>query len=172
MSKLQAVWIFVAVIGGLNAQTGGRAAGTPQFHSEQDERDIRSVLAEGFEKYWNSHQPAAAVTPDKCIDNAIFINTSGGWVMGREKFAEMISRLHGLGGPFHDHTRRHEVEELRFVRPDVALAVVKTFDIKRAGVPTTGEETRGLIVLTKEGGRWKVNALENTIIQATVNGQR
>jgi hypothetical protein len=172
MSKLQAVWIFVAVIGGLNAQTGGRAAGTPQFHSEQDERDIRSVLAEGFEKYWNSHQPDAAVTPDKCIDNAIFINTSGGWVMGRERFAEMISRLHGPGGPFHDHTRRHEIEELRFIRPDVALAVVKTFDIKRAGVPTTGEETRGLIVLTKEGGRWKVNALENTIIQATVNGQR
>jgi hypothetical protein len=64
------------------------------------------------------------------------------------------------------------VEELRFVRPDVALAVVKTFDIKRAGVPTAGEETRGLIVLSKEGGHWKVNALENTRIQTTVNGQR
>ena len=172
MSKLQAVCIFVAVIGGLNAQTSGRAAGTPQSHSERDERDIRSLLAEGFEKYWNSHQPAAAVTPDKCIDNAIFINTSGGWVMGREKFAEMISRLHGPGGPFHDHTRRHEVEELRFVRPDVALAVVKTFDIKRGGVPIAGEETRGLVILSKENGRWKVNALENTKIQAIVNGQR
>jgi len=172
MSKLLAVCIWVAVIGGLNAQTGGKPAGTLQSQSVRDERDIRSVLAEGFEKYWNSHQPAAAVTPDKCIDNAIFINTSGGWVMGREKFAEMISRLHGPGGPFHDHTRRHEVEELRFIRPDVALAVVKTFDIKRAGVPATGEETRGLIVLTKEGGRWKVNALENKTIQATVNGQR
>jgi hypothetical protein len=83
----------------------------------------------------------------------------------------MISRLHAPGGPFQDHTRRHIVEELRFIRPDVALAVVKTFDIKRAGVPTTGEETRGLIVLSKEGGRWKINALENTRIQATVNGQ-
>ena len=64
------------------------------------------------------------------------------------------------------------MEELRFIRPDVALAVVKTFDIRRAGVPATGEETRGLVVLSKEGGRWKLNTLENTRIQATVNGQR
>ena len=84
----------------------------------------------------------------------------------------MISRLHGPGGPFHDHTRRREVEELRFIRPDVALAIVKTFDVKRGGVPTSGEETRGLVVLSKEDGRWKVNALENTKMQATVNGQR
>jgi len=112
------------------------------------------------------------VTRDKCIDNALFINTTGGWVKGRENFAEMISRLHGPGGPFHDHTRRHEVEELRFIRPDVALAVVKTFDIKQAGVPIAGEETRGIVILSKENGRWKVNALENTKIQATVSGQR
>ena len=172
MSRLHAVWMFLALIGALNAQSGGRAARTQQSRSEQDEAEIRSALAEGFEKYWNSHQPAAAVTPDKCIDDATFINTSGGWVKGRENFAEMISRLHGPGGPFHDHTRRHEVEELRFIRPDVALAVVKTFDIKRAGVPIAGEETRGLVILSKENGRWKVNALENTKIQAIVNGQR
>jgi len=63
------------------------------------------------------------------------------------------------------------VEELRFIRPDVAVAVVKTFDIKRAGVPTTGEETRGLIILSKENGHWKVNALENTRIEATPVGR-
>jgi uncharacterized protein (TIGR02246 family) len=163
--------MFLAVIGALHAQTSGKAAGTPQSRSK-DETEIRSALAEGFEKNWNSHQPAAGMTPDKCIDDAIFINTTGGWVKGRENFAEMISRLHGPGGPFHDHTRRHEVEELRFIRPDVALAVVKTFDIKRAGVPVAGEETRGLVILSKENGRWKVNALENTKIQAIVNGQR
>ena len=84
----------------------------------------------------------------------------------------MIAPLHAPGGPFHDHTRRHEVEELRLVRPAVAIAVARTFDIRRAGVPTTGEETRGLIVLSKEAAHWKLNALENTKIQVTVNGQR
>ena len=65
-----------------------------------------------------------------------------------------VSRPHERAG--------HAVEELRFIRPDVAVAVVKTLDIRRAGVPTTGEETRGLIILSKEDGHWKVNALENT----------
>jgi uncharacterized protein (TIGR02246 family) len=137
-----------------------------------DETAIRSALAEGYETNWNNHQPAASLTSDSCADDAIFINTTGGWVKGRETFAAMITRLHAPGGPFHDHTRRHAIEELRFLRPDVAIAVVKTFDIKRGGVPTTGEETRGLIIMSKEGGHWKVSALENTKIQATVNGER
>ena len=138
--------------------------------TDQDETDIRLLLAYGFETAWNNNQPAAAVTSDKCTDNAVFINTTGGWLKGRENFAVMISRLHGPGGPFHEHTRRHTVEELRFIRPDVALAVVKTFDIQRAGAPTIGEETRGLIILSKEDGQWKVNVLENTRIEATPVG--
>jgi hypothetical protein len=170
MLRLQAVWIFVATIGTLNGQSRGRESEMTRFRNDQDDAAIRLLLAEGYETSWNNHQPAASATPDKCIDDAIFINTTGGWVTGRQNFAEMISRLHAPGGPFHDHTRRHLVEELRFIRSDVALAVIKTFDIKRAGVPTTGEETRGLIILSKENGHWKVNALENTRIQATPVG--
>lgn len=172
MLRLCTAWMFVVAMGALSAQTDGRDTSTPKLQRDQDEKAIRSLLAENFEHNWNNHHPAAAVAPDRCIEDAIFINTTGGWVKGREKFARMIAPLHAPGGPFHDHTRRHEVEELRFVRPDVAFAVVRTFDIRRAGVPTTGEETRGLIILSKEGGRWKLNALENTKIQTTVNGQR
>ena len=73
---------------------------------------------------------------------------------------------------FHDHTRRHEVEELPFVRPDVAIAVVKTFDIRRAGVPTAGEETRGLIVLSKEAGHWKLKRAREHEDSGNLNGQR
>lgn len=43
-------------------------------------------------------------------------------------------------------------------RSDVEIAGVKTLDIMRAGVPTVGEEARGLVVLSKEGGHWKVIA--------------
>ena len=147
----------------------GPAASSPG-PAEQDENTIRGLLADGFEISWNNHRPADVLTPDKCMDNAVFINTTGGWVQGREKFMQLITHLHAPGGPFHDHTRRHSVEELHFIRPDVAFAVVKTFDIKRGGVPTTGEETRGLIILSKEDGYWKVNALENTKILPTPTG--
>jgi uncharacterized protein (TIGR02246 family) len=172
MLTLGTVGILFALMGAVYGQSDGNKAETPRLGNDQDESAIRSQLAEGYEAFWNSHRPAAAVTPDRCTDDAIFINTSGGWIKGRENFAEMISRLHAPGGPFHDHTRRHAVEELRFIRPDVVIAVVKTFDIKRGGVPTPGEETRGLVVMSKEAGHWKVSAVENTKIQATVNGQR
>jgi len=172
MLKLRTMGILLAIIGAGYGQSGANKTETPRLGNDRDETAIRLVLADGYETSWNSHQPATAVTRDKCTDDAIFINVSGGWVKGRENFAEMISKLHAPGGPFHDHTRRHTVEELRFIRPDVAIAVVKTFDIKRAGVPTTGEEARGLIFLSKEDGHWKVNAVANTRIQPTGNGQR
>ena len=171
MSRFHAVWMFLGAMSALNAQTGGRAVGTPQPRSEQDERDIRAGLAEGFEKSWNSHQPATAVSPDKCIDDAVFINVTGGWVKGREVLAELLTRFHAPGGRFHEESRRHEVEEVRFIRPDIAFAVVKTFDKKRAGAPVTGEETRGLIILSKEDGHWKLNAGANTRIQAAPVGR-
>lgn len=139
--------------------------------SDQDEVAIRFMLAEGGEKNWNNHQMEASVTPDKVIDDAIFINVYGGWVKGRETFKNVISRLHAPGGSAHENTRRQQIEELRFIRPDVALAVVKYFDIRQAGVPT-GEEVRGLMILSKENGRWKINALENTMIAAVVSRRR
>ncbi|HTV54042.1 MAG TPA: hypothetical protein VMI06_03925 [Terriglobia bacterium] len=170
MLRMLAVWILLATMGGLYGQSTATEAHASPSGGDADESAIRSVIAFGFERSWNDHRPADALTPDKCVDDAVFINTTGGWVQGRESFLELITRLHAPGGPFHDHTRRHVVEELRFIRPDVVFAVVKTFDIKRAGIPTTGEETRGLIILSKEGGYWKVNALENTKIQATPTG--
>ena len=98
--ELSAVSIFVVAIGVLTAQTGARGTSTPQLQREQDQTAIRSLLAESFEDNWNNHQPTAAVAPDKCIDDAIFINTTGGWVKGREKFAQMIAPLHAPEGPF------------------------------------------------------------------------
>jgi uncharacterized protein (TIGR02246 family) len=170
MLTLRRIGMLLAMLSAGYGQPVGNKPAAPRSGSDRDEAAIRSLLAEGYETRWNNHHPAP--TADTCVDDAIFINITGGWVKGRENFAEMITRLHAPGGIFHEHTRRHMVEELRLIRRDVAIAVVKTFDIKRAGVPTTGEETRGLIVLTKEDGRWKVNALENTTIQATGSGQR
>lgn len=154
------------------AQSPATGADAVPVRNEQEVRAIRALLAYGFEESWNNHHPGTAVTPDKCADPAIFINTSGGWVKGCLAFTDLLTPLHAPGGPFHDHTRRHVVEDLHFIRPDVAIAVVKTFDIRRAGVPTAGEETRGLVVLTKEGEQWKVTANQNARIQASPAGNR
>lgn len=168
---------MLALIGAVTAVTALAQSDTNKkearpYWNEQEAAALRAQMTFGYETSWNSHEPALAVTPDRCADDAIFLNTTGGWVVGCKTFSDMISRLHAAGGPFHDHTRRHEVEDLRFIRPDVALAVVKTFDIKHGGVATTGEDTRGLTVLSKEGGHWKVIAISNTRIQAEPVGNR
>jgi len=171
LGSLVVTWMFVAMAGWACVQSEANKDGNPDG-TEQDLRAIRALLADGFEESWNNHHPATAATPDKCGDAAIFINTSGGWVKGCEEWAALIAPLHAPGGPFHDHTRRHDVEELRFIAPNVAIAVVKTFDIRRAGVVTAGEETRGLVVLTREGTQWKVTANQNARIQALPTGNR
>jgi len=164
--------VFLVMAGGALAQSQATRAPAVSDRNGEEARAIRALLAYGFEESWNSHQPAMAATPDNCVDDAVFINTSGGWVKGRRAFVDLLTPLHATGGPFHDHTRRHVVEDLRFIRPDVAIAVVKTFDIRIAGVPTPGRDTRGLVVLSKDGERWKLTASQNGTIQDSPVGQR
>jgi hypothetical protein len=143
-----------------------------RYWNDEDAAAIRALLADGFETSWNSHQPAAAATRDKCSDGAIFINTTGAWLKDCDNWAQLITPLHAAGGPFADYAWRHTVEELQFVRADVAIAVVRTFDIKRGGVATSGEETRGLVVLSKENRHWKLAANQNARLQDSPVGNR
>jgi uncharacterized protein (TIGR02246 family) len=164
MIKSTAAWVTAAIVSLL---AGPSAAQTDDAipPNDNDESAIRALLTDGFETTWNSHEPAAASTPDKCQSGAVFINVTGAWLKGCENWAALITPLHAPGGLFHDHTRRHVVEDLQFIRADVAIAVVRTLDIKRGGVATAGEETRGLVVVSKHDGRWKLNANQNARIQ-------
>ena len=89
----------------------------------------------------------------KASNSAPTYNSGTSRVYWRPDTSLKAWRAFWLTGP-----RALQVEELRFIRQEVALVVVKTFDIKRAGVPTTGEEN------ARHGdpgqGRWtlKVNA--------------
>jgi hypothetical protein len=164
--------ILLATAVGAFAQSQSTGGDAVPGRNEQDEKAIRAKIAYGYEEAWNRHEPGKAVTPDKCVDDAVFINVTGGWVKGCRAAADLLTPLHAPGGRFHELTRRHVVEDLRFIRPDVAIAVVKTFDHRIAGKPTPGRETRGLVVLSKEGGLWKTTANQNTLIQATPDGNR
>jgi hypothetical protein len=164
--------LSIAMAVGAFAQSPATGADAVPGQNEQDAKAIRALMAFAFEESWNRHDPAMVASPDKCADGAIFINTTGGWIKGCRTLVDLLTPLHAPGGRFRDHTRRHTVEELRFLRPDVAIAVVKTHDIRRAGAPIEGEETRGLVVLIKEGEHWKVTANQNVRIQAAPVGHR
>ena len=163
--------ILLATAVGAFAQPQSTGGDAVPGRNEQDEKAIRALLAFAMEESWNS-QDGKALTPDRCVDDAVFINTTGGWVKGCRALADLLTSLRAPGGKLRDHTRRHKVEDLRFIRPDVAIAVVKTFDIRIAGVPAPGRETRGLVVLSKEGGLWKTTANQNGRIEASPDGNR
>ena len=164
--------ILLATAVGAFAQSQSTGAPAVSGRNEQDEKAIRAVLQYGFEDSWNSHEPAKALAPDRCVDDAVFINVTGGWVKGCQELVKLLTPLHAPGGQFHELTRRHRLEDLRFIRPDVAIGVVKTFDTKIAGVLQPGRETRGLVVWVKEGGHWKVTANQNARIEASPVGNR
>lgn len=170
-SQLLPSILLVTAVGAF-AQSHTTGAPAVPDRNDQEARAVRAHLAYGFEESWNSHNPAMVATPDRCADGAVFINVTGRWVKGCQELVNLLTPLHAPGGRFHDLTRRHVVEDLRFIRPDVAIAVVKTFDHKIAGVPQPGRETRGLVVLVKEGGHWKTVANQNTLIQAAPDGDR
>jgi len=125
-----------------------------------DEAAIRKFIhdteAVGFE------HPETRLSPQVTAENADFINVFGGWTQGRALFLEQMRSPQGLAY-FIGKTREHTIESIRFLRPDVAIVIVKFFNAKDNGT-LTGDDTRASYILTKEDGTWKLNAFHNTTI--------
>jgi uncharacterized protein (TIGR02246 family) len=84
--------------------------------------DLQKVLSQSEER-WNKHDAEAlAALQAEDIDH---INTSGGWSKGREDIRKLWAQLF--------ETRLKEVitevklEKIRFLKPDVAVAIVRIF---------------------------------------------
>jgi len=139
------IWIVLAVIGSsLAADNGQRKA---------DEQALRKFIA-GRDAAWNRHEPDPG--EDYAVD-ADFVNAFGGWVSGREEFGKLIKQLHA--GPFHNQTKQTTIDRIHFIRPDVAIVIVK---IAYRTPPDKSSESRALYILTKQGGKWIGQAFQNT----------
>ena len=100
--------------------------------------------------------------PQRTAEHADFLNVFGGWTQGTAEFTKRISTPQGAAF-FKGKTREHTIESIRFVRPDVAIVIVKFFNARDNG-KLTGEDTRASYVLTKEGGQWEMTLFHNTPI--------
>jgi uncharacterized protein (TIGR02246 family) len=108
-------------------------------------------------------QRTAALSEQNVAENVDFLNIFGGWIQGREKYANQTNTPEARAF-FRGKTRDAMVESIRFLRPDVVIAIVRYWNARQDG-KLTGEETRASFVLTKENNRWKLNAFHNTILQ-------
>ncbi|TLG18123.1 SgcJ/EcaC family oxidoreductase [Nocardia cyriacigeorgica] len=95
--------------------------------------------------------------------NAVVGNAVGVLQRGREAVLE-ASRA-GLAGFLKDEYVRYEVTDIRFLRPDVAIAHKAARAVTAEGEPIDIDPAMiALYVLVKQDGRWWVAARQNTLV--------
>lgn len=145
-----------------------------------DTAAVRQTVA-GFATAWNRHDMAALgrlFAPD-----ADFVNVAGSWWKGRTSIQQHHAYSHGtipkadsaaLGGRstywgiFRHSTITFDSIDVRFVRPDVAIARVAW---RLMGDARTTAARTGLLlfVVARSGDEWQIAAAQNTEIHRTVH---
>jgi len=97
------------------------------------------------------------------VDVAQFVTINGAWTKTRAEYLDLMTRLHGAGGPFRSSTRERPVMHVRFLASDVAMMHSRFHIHGDIDEPErTGIGTR---VLRKIDQRWRTVAVQNTDVR-------
>ncbi len=125
-----------------------------------DVEEIKQVVAT-VERGFNTND--AALMNTHVAEDATLVSALGVRLVGRAEV--MAASEAGLAGPLKDQYARYEVKDVRFVRPDVALAYKEAYAVTEDGAPVDVDHTMcALYVLVKEDGRWWIAARQNTLV--------
>ncbi|UGT40927.1 SgcJ/EcaC family oxidoreductase [Nocardia yamanashiensis] len=127
---------------------------------EADIAAIRQIIT-NVETGYNTNDPEL-MTADFTA-NAGVVNAVGTLMTGYD--ALLAANTAGLAGFLKDEYVRYDIQDLTFLRPDVAIA----HKVARATTPTGELIDRdpamiALYVLVKQDGRWYTAARQNTLI--------
>ncbi len=121
-----------------------------------DEESIRALLCD-FAATWNARDMGAfgrLFSPD-----ADFVTITGNRLKGR---ADIQSYHTDLSAQVYKDSHLSWIpEDVRLVRPDVAVAHVSTEIAFNQG--RDRRTSLALVVLSKQGGRWWIESLQNTL---------
>ena len=128
----------------------------------KDEALIRKLISQS-EETWNKHNAEAlAALQAEDVDH---INTSGGWSKGREAIRKLWAQL--FETRFKEDTTKMTLEKIRFLKPDVAVVIVRIFHER----PAEATESLATFVMTKDGDRWQVVSYQATRTQTVPKGK-
>lgn len=100
-------------------------------------------------------------------EDATIVNFGGRRVPGRDNIYEAMKQA--LETPLADVRTTNEIEDIRFIRPDVAIAsCIKHVSDQRdpdTNDPLPAERGRLTLVLVNESGKWLVSSLQTTPIR-------
>jgi uncharacterized protein (TIGR02246 family) len=127
---------------------------------DQDEIAIRDVVKR-VEAGWNAGSGEAFATP--FAEDADYVVVNGMHHKGRAVIAEGHERIFSTF--YKGSVNTYTVEDVRFLRPDVAIAHVHHVLKYREGEGMQEATARSTWVLTKNDGEWSIAAFQNTPIR-------
>jgi uncharacterized protein (TIGR02246 family) len=126
---------------------------------DDDTEAIGKVIAD-IETGFNTNDPELSVA--HFARNASAVSVLGVELRGGDALLE--AHRTGLAGPLADQRARYEVDDIVFVRPDVALVHKHAWAIDADGRDIdVGHAMVALYVLVKEDGRWWIASRQNTL---------
>lgn len=118
-----------------------------QFEASDEDTAIRNLIKHFYDG-WNAHDAEMMVSIyDDSIDH---INAFAEWRTGKQSLEEELIRFHA--GPAKNSHKEITIEKVKFIKPDVAIAIVR--QISAVG-------NVGMFVLSKGSGEWLVVSFAN-----------
>jgi uncharacterized protein (TIGR02246 family) len=128
--------------------------------SDADVAAIAQVIAD-IERGFNTKDPELSVAHFTADGSGVSVG--GALVEGRAALLE--AHRAGFDGPLRDMYARYELADVKFVRPDVAIAHKRAWATTPDGEQIdVGHAMIALYVLVREDGRWLVAARQNTLV--------
>jgi uncharacterized protein (TIGR02246 family) len=154
-----AVLILMFAAAGFYAQEKAKTS-----EASKDEAAIRANV-EQLAKGWNAKSGAEFAKP--FAEDSDYVVINGMHVKGRAANAEGHQGI--FDTIYKNSTLSVSVEQIRFLRPDVAVVHVRSaLSVTRENSTQTGNG-RITLVMTKNKDKWEIAAFQNTSIQAPGN---
>lgn len=136
---------------------GHNLANAQQFDTTKETAAVKE-LVKNYEDAWNRHDAKALA--DNYDTNATWVNWFGAYYIGKKDIQDHYETVHNTYfKPSYYHTR--SIEDITFIKPDVAISHVRTGLTGDARYPGQTFEFRRTIILTKHDGAWLILAGQN-----------
>jgi uncharacterized protein (TIGR02246 family) len=127
---------------------------------EQEAAAVRDVLTR-VQAGWNAGDGEAYAAP--FAEDADYVIVDGRHERGRATIAEGHKFI--FSTIYKGSHNAYTIEDVRFLRPDVAVAHVHHVLKFNAGGTPQEAQARSTWVLTKNNGEWRIDAFQNTPIR-------
>jgi len=119
-------------------------------------------LVKNYEDAWNRHDPKALAA--NYSSDATWVNWFGAYYVGRQDIEDHYRTTHNAYfKQSHYYTRA--VEDIQYLKPDIAVAHVRTGLSDDSRYPGEIFEFRRIIVLTNKNGIWLIQAGQNAKLE-------